>query len=72
MVFSFAAMAGGFLLIFRGIEVFGCRTVSLSRRIATCYQNDFGAVPGQVAGGVLIALGVVLFFAAMMRFATVR
>lgn len=72
MLFSFAAMAGGFVLIFRGIEVMGCRTVSLSRSLATCYTNELGALPGPVAGGGLITLGVILFFVAMLRFATVR
>ena len=72
MLFSFAAMAGGFLLIFRGITVFGCTTVSFSRDFTTCFQSDFGAIPGMVAGGGLIAIGTVLFFVAMLRFATVR
>ena len=72
MLFSFAAMAGGFVLIFRGIEVMGCKTVSLSRSFTTCYANEFGALPGPVAGGGLLTLGAILFFVAMMRFATVR
>ena len=72
MLLSFAAMAGGFALIFRGIEVIGCQSVSLSRSFTTCYPNDFGALPGPIAGGSLIALGVVLFFVAMLRFATVK
>ncbi|MBT8216424.1 MAG: hypothetical protein HKN74_05405 [Acidimicrobiia bacterium] len=72
MLLSFVAMAGGFALIFRGIEVIGCQTVSLSRSLTTCYSNDFGALPGPIAGGALITVGVVLFFVAMLRFATVR
>lgn len=72
MLLSFVAMAGGFALIFRGIEVIGCQTVSLSRSLTTCYANDFGALPGPIAGGGLITLGVILFFVAMLRFATVR
>ncbi|MGI9648257.1 MAG: hypothetical protein ACR2OI_07030, partial [Acidimicrobiia bacterium] len=62
MLFSFAAMAGGFVLIFRGIEVMGCRSVSLSRSLTTCYTNELGALPGPVAGGGLITFGVILFF----------
>ena len=72
MLFLFAAMAGGFALIFRGIEVIGCRSVSLSRHLTSCYPNDFGAMSGPVAGGGLIAVGAVLFGAALIRFATVR
>ncbi len=72
MLFSFAAMAGGFLLIYRGIDVIGCRSVSFSRSFTTCYANDVGTVSGHVGAGGLISVGIVLFFVAMLRFATVR
>lgn len=72
MVFSFAVMAAGGVLLFRGVSVIGCQSVSFSRHFTTCYQNDLGALPGHIAGGALIAVGVILFFAAMTRFATVR
>ncbi len=72
MVLSFASMAGGFFLIFRGIEVIGCRSVSFSSRFTTCYPGDLGALPGTVVGSGLIAVGAILFVAAMLRFATVR
>lgn len=72
MLLSFAAMAGGFLMIFRGIQVMGCGSVSFSREFTTCYGNSFGAMPGPVAGVGLIAAGVVLFFVAMLRMASVK
>ena len=72
MLFPFAVMAAGGALIFRGISVIGCQSVSLSRQFTTCYSNDLGAMPGQLAGGGLIVVGIVLFFAAMTRFATVK
>ena len=43
MLISFAAMAAGGVLIFRGITVFDCKSVSLSRSLTTCYANDFSA-----------------------------
>lgn len=72
MLLSFTAMAAGFLMIFRGLQVMGCNSVSLSSSFTTCYANDFGVMPGPVAGTGLIALGVVLFFVAMLRMATVK
>lgn len=72
MLLSFASMAGGFLLIFRGIDVIGCRSVSFSSSFTTCYPSDLGAMSGAVAGVGLISLGAILFFVAMLRFATVR
>ena len=72
MLISFAAMAAGGFLIFRGITVFDCRSVSLSRKITTCYSNEFGAMDGEIAAVILIAVGAVLFFAAMIRFSTVK
>ncbi len=58
--------------MYRGVSVIGCQSVSFSRHFTTCYQNDLGALPGYIAGGALIVVGIVLFFAAMARFATVR
>ena len=72
MLLSFAAMAAGFAFIFRGVEVISCGSVSFSRNFTTCYASDFGVLPGPVAGTGLIALGVVLFFFAMVRMATVK
>jgi len=72
MLFSFAAMVGGFFFIFRGIDAIGCRSVSFSRSFTTCYQSDLGALSGPVAGTILIAIGLILFFGALVRFATVR
>lgn len=72
MLLSFAVMATGGVFIFRGVGVIDCRSVSFSREFATCFENDFGALPGTVAGGALIGVGIVLFFAAMARFATVK
>ncbi|MBT8191896.1 MAG: hypothetical protein HKO63_02115 [Acidimicrobiia bacterium] len=72
MLISFAAMAAGGVLIFRGITVFDCKSVSISRKLTTCYTNDLGAMDGEIAAVLLIAVGAVFFFAAMMRFATVK
>jgi hypothetical protein len=72
MLFSFAAMAVGGALIFRGIGVIGCESVSFSREFTTCYPHDLGALPGHVAGIGLIAVGIVIFFAAMMKLSTVK
>jgi hypothetical protein len=72
MLFSFAAMAVGGALIFRGIDVIGCESVSFSRRFTTCYPHDLGALPGHVAGGGLIVVGIVIFFAAMLRVSAVK
>lgn len=72
MLFSFAAMAVGGALIFRGINVIGCESVSFSREFTTCYSHDLGAMPGHVAGLGLIAVGIALFFAAMLKFSTVK
>lgn len=72
MFFLFAAMAGGVGLIFRGIDVIDCRSVSFSRNFTTCFSNDFGALTGSIAGGGLIVVGVSIFVAAMIRFGTVR
>ena len=72
MLISFASMAGGFLLIFRGISVFGCTSVSFSRDFTTCYQSELGALPGAVAGSGLMVVGAVLFFVAMIRLVSVR
>ena len=70
MLLSFGAMAAGFAMIFRGIQVMSCGSVS--RSLTTCYAGDLGALPGPVAGIGLIAIGVLLFFAAMLRLATVK
>lgn len=72
MLFSFAAMAAGGVLIFRGIDVIGCESVSFSRQFTVCYAHDLGALPGHVAGGGLIVAGIVIFFAAMLRLSTVK
>ena len=72
MLLPFAAMAGGFLLIFRGLAAFDCASVSFSRHFTTCYQTDIGALPGAVAGGGMLAVGAILFFAGMLRMSTVR
>lgn len=72
MLLSFGGMAAGFAMIFRGIQVMGCGSVSFSRSFTTCYAGDLGAMPGPIAGVGLISLGVLLFFAAMLRMATVK
>lgn len=72
MLFSFAAMAVGGVLVFRGLNVIGCESVSFSRDFTTCYSHDLGAMPGHVAGLGLIAVGIVIFFAAMMKLSTVK
>ncbi len=72
MLISFAAMAAGATLIFRGITVFDCQSVSISRNLTTCYTNHFGAMDGEIAAVILIAVGALLFFIAMMRFATIK
>ena len=72
MLLSFGAMAAGFALIFRGLQVMGCRSVSFSQSFTTCYTSDVGSLPGPVAGIGLIAVGVLVFFAAMVRMASVR
>jgi hypothetical protein len=72
MLFSFAAMAAGGVLVFRGIDVIGCESVSFSRQFTACYPHDLGALPGHVAGGGLIVVGIVIFFAAMLKLSTVK
>lgn len=72
MILPFAAMAGGFFLIFRGLRVFGCKSVSFSADFTTCYSNDLGAMSGAVAGTGLIVVGAVIFFVAMVRVSTVK
>jgi hypothetical protein len=72
MLLSFGGMATGFVMIFRGIQVMSCGSVSFSRSFTTCYAGDFGALPGPVAGVGLISVGVLLFVAAMLRMATVK
>jgi hypothetical protein len=72
MLFSFVAMAVGGVLLFRGIDVIGCESVSFSRQFTTCYSHDLGALPGHVAGIGLIAVGITIFFAAMMKLSTVK
>lgn len=72
MIFSFGAMAGGFVLIFAGVGVIGCRTVSFSSSFTTCYASELGALSGSMAAFGLIATGVVLFFVAMLQLARVR
>ena len=72
MLLSFGAMAAGFALIFRGVQVIGCGSVSFSNSFTTCYTSDIGALPGPVAGVGLIAVGVLVFFAAMLRMASVK
>ena len=72
MLISFAAMAAGGMLIFRGITVFDCKSVSFSHKFTTCYANDLGAMDGEIAAVILIAVGALLFFVAMMRFATIK
>lgn len=72
MLLSFGAMAAGFVMIFRGVQVMGCESVSFSGSFTTCYPGDLGALPGPVAGIGLISAGVLLFFAAMLRMATVK
>jgi len=72
MLLSFAAMAAGAVLIFRGITVFDCKSVSISRKLTTCYTSDLGAMDGEIAAVLLIAVGAVLFFVAMMRLSTVK
>ena len=72
MLLSFGAMAAGFAMIFRGVQVMGCGSVSFSQSFTTCYSNELGALPGPVAGVGLIAIGVLLFFAAMLRMTTVK
>ena len=72
MLLSFGAMAAGFAMIFRGVQVIGCGSVSFSSSFTTCYTSDIGALPGPVAGIGLIAVGVLVFFAAMVRMASVR
>ena len=72
MLLSFGGMAAGFAMVFRGIQVMTCGSVSFSRDFTTCYAGDFGALPGPVAGIGLISAGVLLFFAALLRLATVK
>ena len=72
MLLSFGAMAAGFVMIFRGLQVMGCGSVSFSQSFTTCYAGDLGALPGPVAGIGLIAFGVLVFFAAMLRMASVK
>ncbi|NNC92232.1 MAG: hypothetical protein HKN80_07035 [Acidimicrobiia bacterium] len=72
MLISFAAMAAGGVLIFRGIDVIDCQSVSFSGQFTTCYPHDLGALPGHVAGGGLIAVGIIVFFAAMLRLSMVK
>ena len=72
MLFLFTAMAAGGVLIFRGINVIGCESVSFSRSFTVCYPHDLGAMPGHVAGIGLIVVGIMIFFAAMMKLSTVK
>lgn len=72
MLFPVAAMVAGFVLIFRGVTVFGCKTVSFSHSFTTCYTNELGALPGDVAALGLMGTGVALFFLGMKMMSTVR
>ncbi len=64
---------GGVFLVFRGIDVFDCRSVSFSSEFTTCYPNtDFGAMTGAVAGIGLVAVGTGLFIFALVRLASIK
>ncbi len=66
------SMAGGSVLVFRGITVFQCRSVSFSSEFTTCYPNDFGAMTGAIAGIGLVAAGTGLFIFALVRLASIK
>ena len=76
MLGAFGAVAssvGGVFLVFRGLDVFGCESVSFSSDFTTCFSNpDFGAMPGTVAGAGLVAVGAALFMFALIRLATIK
>ena len=68
-----AASVGGVFLVFRGIDVFDCRSVSFSSQFTTCYANpDFGAMTGSVAGVGLVAVGAALFMFSLIRLASIK
>lgn len=69
---AIAAMAGGTFLVFRGIAVFNCRSVSFSSNFTTCYPSDLGSMPGVVAGGGLVVVGAALFMFALIRLAAIK
>ena len=70
---AIVSSVGGVFLVFRGIDVFDCRSVSFSSEFTTCYPNtDFGAMAGAVAGIGLVAVGTGLFIFALVRLASIR
>ena len=70
---ALASAVGGTFLVFRGIDVFDCQSVSLSSKLTACYPNtDFGSMSGEVAGVGLVVVGVALFMFALIRMATIR
>ena len=70
---ALASAVGGAFLVFRGIDVFDCQSVSFSRKLTSCYPTtDFGSMTGEVAGVGLVVVGVALFMFALIRMATIR
>ena len=69
---AIVAMVGGTFLIFTGIDVFGCRSVSFSSDFTTCYPSDLGMMSGAIAGGGLVVAGAAVFMFALVRLATIK
>ncbi len=69
---ALVSSVGGVFLVFRGIDVFDCRSVSFSSDFTTCYPNDFGAMTGAIAGFGLVAAGTGLFIFALVRLASIK
>ena len=69
---ALASSVGGVFLVFQGIQVFECGSVSFSGGFTTCYTSDLGAVNGTVAGVGLVAVGAALFIFALIRMATIK
>ncbi len=69
---ALVSSVGGVFLVFRGIDVFDCRSVSFSSEFTTCYPNDFGAMTGAIAGIGLVAVGTGLFIFALVRLASIK
>ncbi len=76
MLKAFGALVSavaGVTLVFHGIDVFDCQSVSFSSRLTTCFPNtDFGLMSGAVAGIGLVLVGAVLFYFALISLAKVR
>lgn len=76
MLGAFAALVasiGGVFLVYRGIDVFDCQSVSFSSQLTTCFPHtNFGMVSGEVAGIALVAVGAVLFYFALVHLASVK